>query len=249
MAKNPAHGVPRFLAADLDVAAREVRLPPGESRHLTRVLRLGPGSIVGVFDGRGHEFLARVSAAHDEGAVLEIVERVDAAPESAVPFTLVQALLKGPSMDDVVRDATMMGAAAVQPVLTMHTAVKLARERGVERWRRIAVASAKQCRRATVPEIGEPMPLESALANRAADLRLMFVEPGANRATESLKGLLGARRIVSADLIVGPEGGWGPQEIDAAIAAQCVLVTLGALTLRADAVPMAAMSVFRVLSE
>src|SRR5689334_3386660 len=104
----PARVHPRFLAPDLDPAAATAHLPADESRHLTRVLRLGVGAVVSVFDGRGHECLATVAEARDGRVTLSIVERVVPVAEPTVSLTLMIAVLKGAAMDDVVRDATMM---------------------------------------------------------------------------------------------------------------------------------------------
>ena len=252
MTTKPARVRPRFLAPDLDPASGESELPPDESRHLTRVLRLGPGDVVSVFDGRGVEYLARVIGARAARVTLALLEPLEPAPESPVPFTLGQAVLKGAAMDDIVRDATMMGAAAVQPVLTRHGAVKPAlamrRELG-ERWRRIAIASAKQSRRATIPDVREPLPFDAVLAGCAGALPLMFVEPAAARATRSMRSFVGTARPERAVLMVGPEGGWADDELDLGEDRGAVLVTLGHLTLRAEAVPMAAMAIFRMVWE
>jgi 16S rRNA (uracil1498-N3)-methyltransferase len=252
MTTTPGRVRPRFLAPDLDPASLQARLPPDESRHLTRVLRLTAGAIVGVFDGRGREFLARVTEARDAGVTLALLEPVEPGPESIVPFTLVQAMLKGDAMDAIVRDATMMGAAAIQPVMTQHAAVKAApaaRRASVERWRRIAIASAKQSRRATIPDVREPLALDPALSAIASALVFLFVEPSAGRATRSMRSFVGSAPPDRAAIVVGPEGGWAAAELDLAESRGVALVTLGHLTLRAEAVPMAAMAILRMLWE
>jgi 16S rRNA (uracil1498-N3)-methyltransferase len=244
--------LPRFLAPDLDPDARDVRLPPDESRHLMRVLRLGPGAVVAVFDGRGNEFVARVRYATRDAVTATLVERTAPAAESPVPFSLVQAVLKGSAMDDVVRDAVMMGASRIEPILSVHTAVKptvAMRLDAVNRWRRIAIASVKQCRRATLPKIAEARRFQEWLQTSDARLKLLFVEPSAAANPRSLRTFIGRDAPESAALIVGPEGGWSTDEVDAAARAGCVPVTLGALTLRADAVAFAAISVFRFVWE
>jgi 16S rRNA (uracil1498-N3)-methyltransferase len=207
---------------------------------------------VAVFDGRGREWLGKVRTARDGQVTLALLEPIEPALESRVPFTLIQAVLKGAAMDAVVRDATMMGAAAIQPVLTAHTAVKLAlatRAGNAARWRRVAVASAKQCRRATLPEVRDPTPVAAALAAHPAHQVLFLVEPSAERSAQSLRDLVGTAPPDHAALVVGPEGGWAPEEIDLALGLGAALVTLGHLTLRAEAVPLAAMAVFRILWE
>jgi 16S rRNA (uracil1498-N3)-methyltransferase len=236
--------LPRFHAPDLDVAARGVRLPPDEAKHLTRVLRLGVGDDVAVFDGRGREFHARVTAAARDAVDLELVAPLVPAPESRVPLTLVQAVLKGDKMDEVVRDATMMGVTAIEPVITARTIVRQT-GREPERWTRVAVSSAKQCGRATVPGIAPARPFAHWLATHAHGLPLILVEPSAAAGDESSLRLLEHHAAGSIALIVGPEGGWTPEERQEAVARACVAVTLGGLTLRADAIPIAALAVVR----
>jgi len=252
MVRKPDDLLPRFLAPDLDPAAPDVSLPAEEARHATRVLRLGPGAPIAVFDGRGNEFLARITEVRRDTVRGTLVNRVEPAAEAAVPFTLAQAVLKGSAMDDVVRDATMMGVTAIHPLIAVHGAVKPAhatRSDVVERWQRIAIASAKQSRRATVPVVAAPSPLGQWLAGHDFEQKLMFVEPSAHADTRSLREFVGRERPRSAALLVGPEGGWAASEVTSALARGCIPVTLGGLTLRADAVPIAAISVCRFLWE
>src|SRR5688572_25232840 len=118
--------VHRFFAPTLDPGDETVMLPKEEGEHLTRVLRLGPGDTVAIFDGRGQEFLAKVVTAERRDVRVQVLSRVDPAREAAVPLTLVQAVLKGDKMDDIVRDAVMLGAAAIQPMITARTEVTVA---------------------------------------------------------------------------------------------------------------------------
>jgi 16S rRNA (uracil1498-N3)-methyltransferase len=235
---------PRFHAPDLNPAGRVARLPPDEANHLTRVLRLGVGDEVSVFNGRGLEFLAKVTAASRDVVDVELIEPVVPAPEPRVPLTLVQAVLKGDKMDEVVRDATMMGVTAIEPVITART-IPRQTGRETERWRRVAISSAKQCRRATVPPIAPARPFDEWLKTQAHGLPLMLVEPNAAAGGESSLRLLESHAAGSIALIVGPEGGWTPEEREQAVAGACVAVTLGGLTLRADAIPIAALAIVR----
>jgi 16S rRNA (uracil1498-N3)-methyltransferase len=233
----------RFLVPGLDPDAREVLLPPDEARHLTRVMRLGTGDEVAVFDGRGLEFRARVLEAARDMVRVELVERVTPAPEARTPLTLVQAVLKGDKMNDVVRDATMMGVAAIEPIVSART---IAKRHSIERWERIAVSSAKQCRRAVVPRIGDMTSLGEWLAQTSCELKLLLVEPTAADGGEApIRALLDRAVPASVAVIVGPEGGWAPGERDLMVSAGCVAVSLGGLTLRADAAPLAAIAIVR----
>jgi len=234
----------RFYVPHAEMSVREVVMPADEASHLTRVMRLGVGDEIAVFDGRGHEFRANVVSAVRGKVRIELIEPIDPAPEARVPIALVQAVLKGDKMDDVVRDATMMGVAAIEPIMTARTIARGKRpENG--RWSRVAIASAKQCRRAVVPAIAATQDFSQWLASSAHGLRLILVEPSAGeRDIDSLR-LLETHAAGSLALIVGPEGGWSPEEREHADRAGCVAVTLGGLTLRADAVAVAALAIAR----
>ncbi len=224
-----------------------VELPRDEAQHLFRVLRLKVGAAIRVFNGRGAEFDAVVAAVSKDGARVRVGPGREAVPEARVAVTLAQAVLKGDKMDDVVRDAVMMGVAAIQPLVATRSEVALAAlQRGNRqaRWRRIAVSSAKQCGRAVVPAVLEPRAFKDLFAS-LVDMRLsgpglMFVEPSASADVMSL-GDLDAAPPRETTVLVGPEGGWTVEEIDDGSTA-CRLVTLGARTLRADAMAVIAVT-------
>ena len=249
----------RFFAPSLDAGDETVELPREEAEHLRRVLRLGPGDLVGVFDGRGREFLGKVATVVRRDVRVQLVSPLEPAAEAHVALTLVQAVLKGEKMDDVVRDAVMLGAAAIQPIVTSRTELTVAtlmKSARVERWRRVALASVKQSRRAVLPEIRLPLTLETYLQDPPPALRLMLVEPGVDAPGDGVEGVETVEAVSAlqrepaphdAAILIGPEGGWAPQECSAAQYAGVRLVTLGHRTLRADAVPVAAISVLQFL--
>ena len=237
----------RFHAPDAQAPGEVVPLPDDEAEHLTRVLRLKAGDAVRVFNGRGGEFDAVVEQAGKNGALVRVGAAQRPAPEARVAITLAQAALKGDKMDDMVRDAVMLGVAVIQPIVTERaevTRASLARSQRRDRWQRIAISSAKQCGRATVPPILEPLDfgeLVEALAKLALPQpALVFVEPDAGQDATRLSELdLSPQR--AATVIIGPEGGWTDSEIEHA-ASVARLVTLGGRTLRADAMPVVALA-------
>jgi 16S rRNA (uracil1498-N3)-methyltransferase len=238
---------PRFFAPDAGAEGDRVTLPEDEGQHLTRVLRLGAGDPVHVFNGRGDEFEAVVETADRASVGVLIGKACRAAPEPGLSIALAQAVLKGDKMDAVVRDAVMIGATAIHPILTSRTEVpSTAFENGRrrDRWARVAVSSAKQCGRAVVPPVSEPVSLE-ALAQKLLESwmtgpALMLVEPGASRKAVPL-GELEVEPPRTATVIVGPEGGWAPDEVQLGSNA-CRLVTLGERTLRADSMALVALA-------
>jgi 16S rRNA (uracil1498-N3)-methyltransferase len=231
----------RFLATGTLNSGGLVSLPADEAAHLTRVLRLGAGARVRVFDGRGHEYDGVVEHADRHRVAVRLGDPLTPAPEAPVAVTLVQAVLKGDKMDDVVRDAVMMGVTAIQPVTTVRTEVAYATRAGGgrrERWARIALASAKQCGRAVVPEVRDTRLLDEVW-DSLPTRRLMLVEPSAAGAV--MPAALPRVETAPVAIVVGPEGGWAPAELSAA-ASRSTFVALGGRTLRADAAATVAMA-------
>lgn len=205
-----------------------VTLTADEARHLREVLRLQPGDEVSVFDGAGKEFRAHVVQARREFAELKLAEEIATArPESPLHITLAVALLKGEKFDLVVQKATELGVNKIVPLITRYADIKLRDEsdatKRVARWQRIALEAAKQSGRAVVPKVENPTPFESVLKNPC----LLFSERG------------GEHRLTRIDTdsitaIIGSEGGWSDEELDAARGAGAQIITLGGRILRAE---------------
>lgn len=231
---------PRFYLPSVDASGRG-ELDDEEAGHLTRVLRLGVGAEIDVFDGRGGMFRALVTEAGRARVAVQRLEPAAAAPEPAVRVTLVMSVLKGDKMDAVVRDAVMMGAVAIQPVVAARsevTVTALQRGRRAERWQRIAVASVKQCGRAVVPIVHAPVTLLTWSADPRDRPVLALMEPAGHTAA----GLDGIARAEALDLVVGPEGGWSAEEAAEFAARGFRSVSLGRRTLRADVAPVVALA-------
>jgi 16S rRNA (uracil1498-N3)-methyltransferase len=153
-------------------------------------------------------------------------------------------------MDDLVRDAVMLGVSIVQPIVskrTETTVAALTRGARIDRWRRVALASVKQSGRAVLPEVRKPLSFDDWLADPLPELTLMLVEPSAAAEAETLSFLRDRPTPVEAAIVVGPEGGWMEAEWRAARARGIRLVTIGQRVLRADAAPVAALSVLQFL--
>ena len=238
-------GTPRFYAPNASASGVQIELPDEEATHLTRVLRLTPGAEVRVFDGQGHEWHATVDRVSKQHVAVTLHEAATAAPEPQIALTLALGVLKGDKMDTTVRDAVMLGVAAIQPIITARTeiaATALQKGSRVARWRRIAVSSAKQCGRAVVPAIHAPIALNDAV-QVVTEMTVMLVEPTVDAAARVLSEVPATS---AATLLVGPEGGWTSDEVRRAEAHGAILMTLGRATLRADAVPLVALTALRV---
>ena len=225
----------RFHAPPDSFKQGVITLSGDQARHLREVLRLKPGDEVYVFDGLGHEFRCTVSNARRDSAELRIeAEAQPAKPESQLQLNLCVALLKGEKFDLVVQKATELGVTKVTPLMTRYADVHLRdaadASKRVARWQRIAMEAAKQSGRAFVPEITLPVAFDEALAIEG--LGVMFSERG-GEPFESLPA------TTSITALVGSEGGWTDDEIEAARARNFHVVTLGGRVLRAETAAIA----------
>jgi 16S rRNA (uracil1498-N3)-methyltransferase len=222
----------RFAVAPEQIEGDRVVFDREETRHIAAVLRLGPGALVVVADGRGHDYTVRIDrlAPRAAGTVVGVAE---SRAESPLAVTLIQGVPKGDRMELIIRAATELGVARVLPALAERTVVRLPPARWPERarrWQRVAREAAKQCGRAVVPDIDAPRPLADRLAT-GADLRLCLWE-GPAQGLEALLRRASPPRTVA--VLIGPEGGLDGSEVAAAEAAGWSVARLGPRILRTE---------------
>jgi 16S rRNA (uracil1498-N3)-methyltransferase len=237
--------LPRFHLTPIDpTPGTSAVLTDAEARHARQILRMRPGDRAELFDGAGIEVIAEVIGPDGQNLVFRVLEARTAAAELPIRVVIAAAVLKGDAMDALVRDVSMLGAHAIAPVVTGRTVIPARAGQAVgvvDRWRRIALASAKQCGRSILPLIEPARPLAEALGDPAwrHATRLILCEPRAEA------GGATAAPGVSDDVVVlsGPEGGWAPEELDAAIAHGWRPWTCSPLTMRAETAPVAALAI------
>lgn len=219
----------RFYASTEQFNGTDVLLSPEETRHLRNVLRLKIGDEAHVFDGDGHEFLCRISDIRKAGAVLEVLRGVSpAAPESTIDLTLAAAVYKNDKLDLVVQKAVELGVATFVPLVTFRSEAKLRdAEKRVDRWRKIAMEATKQCERARVMRIADPMQFDEFVARDDGDLRLMFSEKDGGGIPQNYT----TQRITA---LIGPKGGWEDSEIELATGSGFLRIKLGKRIMRAE---------------
>ncbi len=221
------------------LAAGRVEVRGDGLRHL-RVLRVRAGDRLVLFDGAGAEADAVVLSVEADVALLEATAP-RAGTATALRLTLLVALLKGEKMELVVQKATELGVAAIVPMAAAHSVVRLDEARGrarVERWRKIAAEAARQCGRADVPSIAPAASVAEALGAAPPDAQRLMLHEQAERPLGLALG--GSDEIVVA---VGPEGGFAPDELDAARAAGYAIVGLGPRVLRAETAAIAVVAI------
>ena len=215
--------MPRFFLSRDAIDGGRVRFDAAEAHHLARVLRLRPGAILEAIGGGGRVLSVRLEALEPGAAWGTVVGEARAAGESPCAITLAQAMLKGERMTWLIQKATELGVARIVPMETARVVARPAGDRADARrarWERVAREAVKQCGRAVTPPIGAPRGFEELLAEAA--------------------GAAGRPRRVL--LLVGPEGGFTPDEVARAERSGVRIVGLGPRTLRAESAGIVAVA-------
>jgi 16S rRNA (uracil1498-N3)-methyltransferase len=236
--------LPRFHIPEAAPGAR-LSFPEHIAHHAREVLRLRAGATVRIFDGAGQEYEALLESVTRQGVTAHLTGAVPARPEPQLRIVLALSPLKGDRMEIVIQKATELGVAAVWPVVTARTdaaarpALKGSRQ---ERWDKVASSAAEQCGRAVVPDVAPTSTLDRLLAEPFEGTRLLFLE------TPGEPGLTDAPPPAGAILaLVGPAGGWEPQEARRLQDAGFRAVSLGPRILRAETAAIAAVTALQVL--
>ena len=236
--------ITRVYTPDLLAPESTVVLSAMPSAHLIKVLRLRAGAKAVLFNGDGKDYLCEILLAKAEAAQLRVLSAQPAAAESSLKITLLQAICRGDKMDWVLEKATELGVTHIIPVQSERSEVQLDSERANKRrehWQRVVISACEQSGRAFVPQVEALKSLGIRLSGEIqADAKLML-EPGAEPITM-------ARKVSSAALAVGPEGGWSERDLAQLGLAGFSPVAIGARVLRTETAGIAAISVMQAIS-
>jgi len=238
----------RLYVEETLAAGARVALRAPQAHHLRSVLRLSPGALVVLFNGRDGAWTARLESLAKAGAEVTVEAQI-AAQRAAPDVWLCFAPLKRVRLDFLVEKATELGAARLQPVTTERTVVDRV---NLARLRATAREAAEQCERLDLPEVAEPLRLGNLLDGWPQERRLLVcAEAGAARPlAEVLQaascGLAGPPGPDA--LLTGPEGGFSARELDLLTRLPFVTaVGLGPRILRAETAGLMALSCWQAL--
>ena len=229
----PPSSAPRLFVDHTLAAGATVPATPEALHYLTRVLRLGDGGAVRLFDDRTGEWVARLAVHSKRVGVFRVEHQVDS--REAVPdLWLCAAPVRRQRWEWTVEKATELGVARIVPVLTRRAVVDKVKP---ERMRALAIEAAEQCGRTALPAIADAVTLPDLLAAWPANRQLLHADEGGGAPLATVA------RPGPAALLIGPEGGWADEE-RAAIAAlpMAVAITLGPRILRAETAALAAVT-------
>lgn len=217
------------------------------AHHLRDVLRSQEGETLFLVDEQPRRYTARLIESHPARLILEVLKEESPPPFPLPALHLGIGLLKGEKLEWVLQKATELGVARITPLVTERAVVRPKADRvshQQERWTKIITEAAQQSGRWTVPILDPPTELLAFITRTAGDgLKLIFWEgaPSQSPRRRIAEGLASDPR--EGVLLIGPEGGWEREEVDAACAMGYQALSHGARILRAETAALAALSI------
>src|SRR3974390_1577814 len=225
-----------------------VELAPNTGSHLAKVLRARSGDELVLFNGDGRKFPASIESVRGSRVSASINSARDVDRESPLKVTLLQCVPRGDRMDFVVQKATELGVERIVPVLSQRSVVRLDAAQAASKqahWRAVAVSACEQCGRNRLPAVEAPQPLLNylgAMVPRKASgaLRLILEPEGAVPESARFIDVAAGCAVTHAEIAIGPEGGFSPEELDAFQLSAFSLLGLGPRVLRTETAAIAA---------
>ncbi len=249
---------PRFFvdqALDVALTANSpIMLPEAATHHALRVLRMGTGESLALFNGNGRPYQAKLEV-HGKKALAHILEQGQADPVRAVKLRLTQCLSASEKMDWTLEKATELGVDEIVVVASERSKVRLdadRTEKKLERWRDLILAACGQCGRNTIPSLTAASNLTKTLGRDLevdphtttnANPALLFTPGEYPTLSRQLRSVAASSDLKLINLIIGPESGFSPPEIETAIAAGARPTSLGWRVLRTETAGPAVMAV------
>lgn len=235
--------MPKFFVEANQIQNNLIHMSGEDAKHIKTVLRSREGEEITVCDGMGTDYFCRILAL-DEGVIAEIIWSETCQSEPKTKITLYQGLPKADKMELIIQKCVELGVDRIVAVSTERCIVKLDKkeEKKLERWQKIAESAAKQSGRGKIPQIAPKVLRFSQAVEEAKALSGAIIpyEKEEDRGIRSfVEGFLGEE----VGVFIGPEGGFTEEEIQAAMDAGVLPVTLGKRILRTETAGMAAIAI------
>lgn len=230
--------MPRFFVTAEDIEKSEngtvITIRGDDANHISRVLRMKAGERVTVCDADGCEY-DTILRQTGTSVLLDVCSSKQSQNEPPYRAVVFQALVKGDRFDTVLQKATELGAAEFVPVICSRCTVKLTPSeygKKLERWQRIVLEAAKQCGRAVIPKVNEPVAFDEALAMAAETELPIFCYEG--HGTVPLPEICRGLKPETVSILIGPEGGYADNEAEKAAQMKLNMTGLGRRILRTE---------------
>lgn len=235
--------MPRFYENQQLQGLDQVVLSEAVFQHAAKVLRLGLGDELFLFNGDGFEYHAKVSQVDKRHMQVKLLSSVANPRESSLQLEIGQAISRGERMDYAIQKSTELGCQKISPLFTERCEVRLSSERQDKRqrhWQQTAISACEQSLRSIPPDIAAPQPLEAWLKHCTADLKLVL-HPHQEAPLDTYT------TPQSVAVLIGPEGGLTEAEIELALSYGFKRLRLGPRVLRTETAPVAVCTLLNYL--
>ncbi|WP_312227906.1 16S rRNA (uracil(1498)-N(3))-methyltransferase [Pseudescherichia sp.] len=234
---------PRIYHPESLTVGQQVALSDDAANHVGRVLRMGAGQALQLFDGSNQLFEAEILRADKKSVVVNLLSGETDDRESPLHIHLGQVMSRGEKMEFTIQKSIELGVSLITPLFSERCGVKLDPERlnkKIQQWQKIAIAACEQCGRNRIPEIRPAMDLEAWCAEPEDGLKLNL-HPRASASINTLP--LPVERV---RLLIGPEGGLTANEIAMTAQYQFTDILLGPRVLRTETTALTAITALQV---
>lgn len=229
--------MPKFFIDKETIEGESAFIRGSDVGHITKVLRLVPGGAIRVCDGDGSDYDAEITRIEKDLITLRLLQRYACETEPQIKVTLFQGIPKAAKMEYIIQKCTELGVSEIVPVLTKRTVVKLenaqTEKKKLDRWNKIAAEAVKQCGRGKIPPVS-PVTGIKELCGRIAEFDLVLAAYEAEEHVSLRSVLRAAGDVKSVGIIIGPEGGFEPEEVGGLCRAGAKSVSLGKRILRTE---------------
>lgn len=224
-----------------------LELQKDAARHIM-VLRLSAGDTLTLFNSLGGEYQARITRIDRQRVTAEIVSHSSREAELPYRITLAQGIPEASKMDWIIEKSVELGVSGIIPLAAQRSVVRLNSDRAekrLSRWQAIIISAAQQCGRNRLPHIAPPADIEEYLRQTTPSPRILF----SPRATETLSEWARRQKPQDITLMIGPEGGFSPEEETLAEQAGVTFLSMGPRILRTETAGLAAVAAINALWE
>jgi len=235
--------IPRIYHPEALTAGSQIALDDDAANHIGRVLRMGAGQALQLFDGSNQVFDAEIVHTDKKSVLVSILRGELDDRESPLYIHLGQVMSRGEKMEFTIQKSIELGVSLITPLFSERCGVKLDAERlnkKLQQWQKIAIAACEQCGRNRVPEIRPAMDLEAWCTEQENGLKLNL-HPRASASINTLP--LPVERV---RLLIGPEGGLSADEIAMTTRYDFTDILLGPRVLRTETTALTAITALQV---
>ena len=234
----------QFFVTEEQIGREFITITGGDVNHIKNVLRMRPGETIRVSNQKGQDYFCKISEVGEDFVQADILETGAATTELPGKIYLFQGIPKGDRMEHVIEKAVELGVYEIIPVRMRYCVVKLddkKQQAKLKKWQALAMAAAKQSKRSLVPNIHPVMSYKEAIAYAFQSEACLIPYENENGREGTKAALKKIRGKESVSILIGPEGGFAPEEIEA-VKSRGEVISLGKRILRTDTAAITAMS-------